>query len=325
MVVKRRLGILLFVLFLICFLLPVIYLWSYFLIGSETAERLGVLADYFTALSNPLLNLANIAVFFYITLKVHDLGESREKEREERRGEQERLLLGREQRANAIGLIDRFQSVDHYRNVSLPVWEIAVKWHHWQGEDGARYRADVVYGFGVGRLESFVDPMDCWRVNRELVRFGGHFDFKRYFLYDSMTVFAGECVQSDLTEHQSLTIWMEYWGALCLMIEAKYVDSEMVGDVLADWYFYWVDFMIEFREVLRIFLKERQDWGSGADNIFPGWLEETERLENYFFSRKYKENYKNKLLKGKQRASQIAEEIRPVLMQFGANNVQKRL
>lgn len=79
MVVKRRLGILLFVLFLICFLLPVIYLWSYFLIEPETAERLGVLADYFTALSNPLLNLANIAVFFISHLRCMILGKAEKK------------------------------------------------------------------------------------------------------------------------------------------------------------------------------------------------------------------------------------------------------
>ncbi|CAN5912583.1 hypothetical protein BH23PLA1_BH23PLA1_43270 [soil metagenome] len=270
---------------------------------SRNPNHWGVFGDYVGGVLNPIFAVINITVVIYIAFAIRQLEETTEEARRQS-----------EQRQNAVKLVDTIQSIQYYKEVAAPVWEIAVKWRWWVGVRGDSYRLAVVSGYTghLNKYSEFEFPEKIPLHNHNLIRFGDHFHPSDY----NATGHQDGYIQSVLSEHQSLSCWLEFWGNVNVMISEGLVDKSTATNLLSDWYFYWADFMIELRMVVaKIYDSEKRDNNSTIPypKIRPRWIDELDKLKDIFYvqlgSKDDCKHYKSLEQKSEERANDVFKAI----------------
>lgn len=186
---------------------------------------------------------------------------------------------------------------EFYIYVSAPAWEIVVKWLYWEGPDGDEYRRTV-----CGTKFLYKDAYEKFKlpeeVNRQpyqnLIRFERHnmpYGYKE-----------GTTAISELSEHQVLYIWTQFWCRLQALLEEKLVDRSLVRSLFADWYESWLEFMLQLRFVGKELTK-----GEAV-----GWFSQIEEIEKVLFEDdpKRKEKYQEAVRNAREKAAIIVKKTK---------------
>jgi len=180
---------------------------------------------------------------------------------------------------------------EFYLYVSAPTWGIAVKWLYWNGQDGDEYRR-VVSGTKFLYEETsrkFKLPVEVnSRPYQNLIRFEPH--TMPYGYTEPATTI------SELSEHQVLNIWIQFWCRLQALLEEELVDEHLVRRLFADLYRAWLNFMLELRFVGEELEKEIS------------WFSQIEEIEKVLFQNDRK--YNDAVARAKERAVVIVGKTR---------------
>ena len=307
-----------------------IYAWNFY--GrwppSDDPQHWGVFGDYVGGVLNPLFAVVNVSVIIYIAYRIRQLEEKHDLDARKAQEAADRARRESEQRLNAVRLLDTVYSLQFYKEVAAPVWEVFVKWRHWKGEQGNQYRMSVVTGFVSfsDHYRDFEKPEELPMPGHNIIRFGDHYHPSDYSPGQARSGY----VQTVLSEHQALTCWLEFWGNVNTMISKELADADTVSDLLADWYQYWIDFMVELRWIVRTLHARKQTTPDGPATVFPEpeprWAREIESLERVFYCRSKDggaAHYAVQKHKCEERASAILNELLPLLPKKVATPVPK--
>jgi hypothetical protein len=147
----------------------------------------------------------------------------------------------------------------YYREVATVVWGIAMKWKHLTpNADRVAYQAAVCSGFvnyekPYERLTSGAQPKDGSFLNWQ--SHGAPINLSRH----------------GMSVHQALSVWIHRWELLEQMIAGGLADGKTARILLAGFYEYWLEFMIQFRLVVRTIQKPVE--------VPHRWIEQLDRLE----------------------------------------------
>ena len=101
---------------------------------------------------------------------------------------------------------------------------------------------------------------------------------------------------SELSEHQVLNIWIQFWCRLQALLEEELVDEHLVRRLFADLYRAWLNFMLELRFVGEELEKEIS------------WFSQIEEIEKVLFQNDRK--YNDAVARAKERAVVIVGKTR---------------
>jgi len=307
---------------LLAFIIGVLYTYWHYLghlkISREDPGPWGQLGDYIGGLLNPAIALVNTIAVVYVGFTLSRIESERKMEEVEWQKFESEEKKESERRANAIALVERIHSLQFYKEVSAPAWEVIVKWRHWTGPRGDEYRFSVVSGHINYQQIDFEDPDKRSQLGHNFVRFHHHFHPADYPDHETGGEASVGYVQSTLSEHQALSYWLEYWGNVHTMIEARLVDEDLVRRSLADWYGYWAELVIELRWIVERLYEEKLNSKRRPDDIgeqLPNWIRETRALEESFYRSDRASWYSEIVKQCHQRASKIMEQISPLMEQ----------
>lgn len=284
----------------------------------DSAEPWGQFGDYVGGLLNPIFALVNAAAVVFIGFTVHRMESARQDEAKQRQDQDNAERRAFERRSNTVHLIDKFQNLQFYKEVSAPVWEIFVKWRHWKGKEGNQYRFSVVSGQIHFQQLNFESPHARQNFGHNFVRFTDHFHPADYVPPKLRGNRQPEYVQSVLSEHQALTCWLEFWGNVSTMVEAELIDVVLLRRSLSDWYTYWLELVVELRYIVEALNEQKLNTSSLPDSIIepvPNWIAETKALEEFFFLPERAQWYSEVLESCKRHAERTIVEIRPFIAQ----------
>jgi hypothetical protein len=189
-----------------------------------------------------------------------------------------------ERKRQTIELSHKLFDKDFYTYVSAPAWEIAVKWLYWTGVEGDEYRRQVCGGMFLYSYPEFSKPSEANSAPyQNLIRFRHHF-----LPYDAKL--ADEDVRSDvitqLSEHQVLTVWIQFWIHLHALIKAELVDLELCQSLFREWYGSWLKFMIQFRTTGQMLANASVPDGTLLPGTEPNYLRlhQLSELEDLLFA-----------------------------------------
>lgn len=285
---------------------------------SDNPQDWGVFGDYVGGVLNPVFAVVNISVVIYIAYHIRQLEENHDRDAQNAQEAGDRARRESEQRLNAVRLLDTVYSLQFYKEVAAPVWEIFVKWRHWKGEQGKEYRLSVVTGFVSfsDHYRDFERPEELPMPGHNIIRFGDHYHPCDYSPGSARPGY----VQTVLSEHQALTFWLEFWGNVNTMIGKELADADTVSDLLGDWYQYWIDFMVELRWIVRTLHARKLAAADTQATAFPEpeprWAREIDELERVFYCRKGDAGaaqYAAQKQRCEERASAILAELLPLL------------
>lgn len=165
-------------------------------------------------------------------------------------------LQTRKKRERAtIALYEKYHSIEFYSKIRVSLWKIRLKW--FDRTSRYQYYHDVVVegwsgNYGHAYLDISPEQESC------------DFYAKCYIEHH---VAVSET--TGLTEHQALTIGLEFWVTLNVLRKQKLISKV---DIFKSKYRYDLPFISAFREAVR---KKTQV-------AIPSWVKETEELETYF-------------------------------------------
>lgn len=188
-----------------------------------------------------------------------------------------------ERKRQTIELSHKLFDKDFYIYISAPAWELAVKWLYWTGEQGHEYRRQVCGGMFLYSYPTFKTPNEANKAQyQNMIRFRHHF-----LPYDAAP--NGYVQQPDLitqlSEHQVLGIWLQFWTHLHILLQAELVDEDLCRTLFREWYGSWLKFMIQFRMTGQLLAGARLPDGTlrpGADPNFTR-LHQLAELEKVLF------------------------------------------
>ena len=170
-------------------------------------------------------------------------------------------LQTRKKRERAtIALYEKYHSIEFYSKVRVALWEIRLKWFN----DTPRYkyyRSVVVEGWVGYDKHSYLDISPA-RTPRSL--------YEKCYIEHHVAV----SERTGLTEHQALTIGLEFWVTLNVLRKQKLINKI---DIFKSKYKYDLKFIANFRKAV---IEEIQNREKGDKE--PSWVKETEELESYF-------------------------------------------
>jgi len=169
-------------------------------------------------------------------------------------------LQTRKKRERAtIALYEKYHSIEFYSKIRVPLWEMQLKWFN-RTRRYKHYHRVIVEGW-VGYYDhSYLD------ISPER---------KPHNLYEKCYIEHHVVVSetTGLTEHQALTIGLEFWVTLNVLRKQKLISKV---DIFKSKYRYDLPFIRKFRRAVMQELQKR-DMGT-----IPSWVKETEELETYF-------------------------------------------
>ena len=170
-------------------------------------------------------------------------------------------LQTRKKRERAtIALYEKYHSIEFYSKIRVALWEIRLKWFN----DTPRYkyyRSVVVEGWVGYDKHSYLDISPA-RTPRSL--------YEKCYIEHHVAV----SERTGLTEHQALTIGLEFWVTLNVLRKKKLINKI---DIFKSKYKYDLKFIANFRKAV---IEEIQNREKGDKE--PSWVKETEELESYF-------------------------------------------
>lgn len=151
-----------------------------------------------------------------------------------------------------IRISERMFDTEFYTKITAPTWEIAYKWRYWDGEDGDRYRADVLLGGLPASFSTFERPEQTRSARANLIRFHPHF-----MPYDHGSRKQPAMPINELSEHMVLMTWIRFWVHLDLLIEDwGILKQDEVQKAFAGWYEAWAEFSDEYLYDLKAISEE---------------------------------------------------------------------
>ena len=158
-------------------------------------------------------------------------------------------LQTRKKRERAtIALYEKYHSIEFYSKIRVSLWKIRLKWFD-RTSRYQHYHDVVVEGWG-GNYDHAYDPYEQCYIEHHVA------------VSDT----------TGLTEHQALTIGLEFWVTLNVLRKQNLINKV---DIFKSKYRYDLPFIRDFREAV---IKK----GRETKAAIPLWVKETEELETYF-------------------------------------------
>ena len=178
-------------------------------------------------------------------------------------------LQTRKKRERAtIALYEKYHSIEFYSKIRVSLWKIRLKWFGRTLRYKAYQRA-VVEGWNGNYAHSYLD-ISPERSPRSL--------YEKCYIEHHVTV----SERTGLTEHQALTIGLEFWATLHVLKNRKLIDEKII-DLFKSQYKYNLPFIRNFREAVKKAAQEAQEVQKQKTKVeLPSWVKETEELESYF-------------------------------------------
>ena len=171
-------------------------------------------------------------------------------------------LQTRKKRERAtIALYEKYHSIEFYSKIRVSLWKIRLKWFD-STPRYKHYRRVVVEGWGGNYAHSYLD-ISPERKPRNL--------YEKCYIEHHVAV----SETTGLTEHQALTIGLEFWVTLNVLRKQNLINNV---DIFKSKYRYDLPFIRDFRHAV---IRKLQEKKKDTVNI-PSWVKETEELEAYF-------------------------------------------
>jgi len=218
---------------------------SFKLSYTPDAAALGQLGDYFGGVLNPFLALANIAVFYWLTVIIHD-----SQSKSDSAASREKSI------DRTIALHKDYYSSDFYERVRAPAHQVSLKWKLLPEEERIKYRVEVASGWAqsdsVEKAAKYLNPNQSTRLSNEVEHFWTRLPL------------------DGLTEHQAVSIYVRSWGRLWQLYNSDVLEKTLFVELFSDLFSYDREFFDELsRQVLA-------DLAQGQE--VPGWLPAVNRL-----------------------------------------------
>lgn len=168
-------------------------------------------------------------------------------------------LQTRKKRERAtIALYEKYHSIEFYSKIRVSLWKIRLKWFD-RTSPYQHYHDVVVEGWGGNYDHAYLDISSA-PESRD--------PYEKCYIEHHVAV----SDTTGLTEHQALTIGLEFWVTLNVLRKQKLINKV---DIFKSKYRYDLPFIRDFREA--VIKKVRE-----AKAAIPLWVKETEELETYF-------------------------------------------
>lgn len=168
-------------------------------------------------------------------------------------------LQTRKKRERAtIALYEKYHSIEFYSKIRVSLWKIRLKWFGRTLRYKAYQRA-VVEGWNGNYAHSYLD-ISPERSPRSL--------YEKCYIEHHVAI----SETTGLTEHQALTIGLEFWVTLNVLRKQNLINKI---DIFKSKYRYDLPFIRDFRYAV-IAAAQR------GNMDIPSWVKETEELESYF-------------------------------------------
>ncbi len=176
-------------------------------------------------------------------------------------------LQTRKKRERAtIALYEKYHSIEFYSKIRVSLWKIRLKWF----DRTLRYKAyqrAVVEGWNGNYAHSYLD-ISPERSPRSL--------YEKCYIEHHVAI----SETTGLTEHQALTIGLEFWVTLNVLRKQNLINKI---DIFKSKYRYDLPFIRDFREAVRQAVQAAQEVQKQKTKVeLPSWVKETEELESYF-------------------------------------------
>lgn len=157
-----------------------------------------------------------------------------------------------------IALYEKYHSIEFYSKVRVPLWKIQLKWFN-RARRYKHYRHVVVEGW-VGYYDhAYLDIFPARKPRNS---------YEKCYVEHHISV----SEMTSLTEHQALTIGLEFWATLNVLRKQNLINNI---DIFKSKYRYDLPFIRDFRYAV-IAAAQR------GNMDIPSWVKETEELESYF-------------------------------------------
>lgn len=176
-------------------------------------------------------------------------------------------LQTRKKRERAtIALYEKYHSIEFYSKIRVSLWKIRLKWFGRTLRYKAYQRA-VVEGWNGNYAHSYLD-ISPERSPRSL--------YEKCYIEHHVAI----SETTGLTEHQALTIGLEFWVTLNVLRKQNLINKI---DIFKSKYRYDLPFIRDFREAVRKAVQAAQEAQKQKTKVeLPSWVKETEELESYF-------------------------------------------
>ena len=168
------------------------------------------------------------------------------------------LQTKKKQKRATIALYEKYHSIEFYSKIRVSLWEIRLKWFsctpHYK-----HYRRVVVEGW-VGYCDHSYLSIPPMQKPRNA--------YEKCYIEHHVAV----SEKTGLTEHQALTIGLEFWVTLNILRKQKLINKI---DIFKSKYKYNLRFIRDFRHAVINAAQSR-------NTDIPSWVKETEELESYF-------------------------------------------
>lgn len=174
-------------------------------------------------------------------------------------------LQTRKKRERAtIALYEKYHSIEFYSKIRVSLWKIRLKWFD-RTPRYKYYHHVVTEGWGGNYDHSYLN-ISPERKPRNL--------YEKCYIEHYVAV----SETTGLTEHQALTIGLEFWVTLNILRKQNLINKV---DIFKSKYRYDLPFIRDFRHAVMRELQKRD-----MDKI-PYWVQETRELETYFGFKDY--------------------------------------
>ena len=168
-------------------------------------------------------------------------------------------LQTRKKRERAtIALYEKYHSIEFYSKIRVSLWKIRLKWFD-RTSPYQHYHDVVVEGWGGNYDHAYLD-ISFAPESRD--------PYEKCYIEHHVAV----SDTTGLTEHQALTIGLEFWVTLNVLRKQKLISKV---DIFKSKYRYDLPFIRDFREAVIKKVRETKA-------AIPLWVKETEELETYF-------------------------------------------
>jgi len=175
-----------------------------------------------------------------------------------------RFQLNKSKKERTLEFSKQHQNLEFYIQVLSPVWKMYLKWKYLPEEERNKYRRVVAMGWVGFESQKPEQILKNWIPDFQL-----NSDYSKEHYIEKLNI-------NSQTEHETLTIYLEFWSDFWLSVEQKLIQKKLCL-VLARQYNYYQEFFAELRQYIKK-LKETEF----QNDQLPLWIESTEKLEVFF-------------------------------------------
>lgn len=166
---------------------------------------------------------------------------------------------GKKRQRAAIALYEKYHSIEFYSKIRVPLWKMQLKWFNGTARY-KHYRRVVAEGWVNYHTHAELEIYPTWKLRSS---------YEKCYIDHHVAV----SKYTGLTEHQALTIGLEFWATLNILRKKKLISTV---DIFKGKYEYDHKFIASLRHAV---MKELQN---KSTEPMPAWVTETKELEKYF-------------------------------------------